>query len=209
MTSLPIMLNVKDKTVAVIGAGSVAIRHIPKLIHAGMKEINVYAPYLQEDLIKHIENGSISWINKTVTEEDQFTEDLILLATNNSSLHLAILKNKLSRQLIYMADSVEKSDIHFPMTVEKGLMVLALSTSGASPTYSKRLMKELDQFLGDSIEDDLDFLEKARKQIKTSGINQSSRRQILVQIASREFLDLPDREKQVQQLITMHQEKST
>jgi precorrin-2 dehydrogenase/sirohydrochlorin ferrochelatase len=201
MSLLPLMFRVEEKRAAVIGAGAVAARHIPKLIEAGLNEIVVYAPSLHESLKPSLKKGHFKWCQGEVIDHLLFEEDILLLTTNNSTLHLAICEKRRPEQLVYMADHPELSDFHFPMTLSKGPLTIAISTRGASPTYGKELMNQLESFIGDTVEEDLLFLEGARKKVMESGLDDRGRRTILKRIATRAFLQEHERERLLVQLI--------
>ncbi|WP_227935042.1 precorrin-2 dehydrogenase/sirohydrochlorin ferrochelatase family protein [Alkalihalobacillus deserti] len=206
---LPLLFKVEGKSAAVIGAGSVAKRHVLKLIKVGISDIIVYAPSLDEDFQTFVNREEVTWRKGEVQASQLFIENMLFLTTNNSELHLAIYQNRQPNQLIYMADHPELSDFHFPLTLEKGLLTIALSTGGASPSYGKQLMTEFESFLTDTIEEDLDFLAKARQQVLASGLDEQTRRNILKRTATKAFLHNRERGTLLKQLLDEHTKKST
>ncbi|TWI57894.1 precorrin-2 dehydrogenase/sirohydrochlorin ferrochelatase family protein [Halalkalibacter nanhaiisediminis] len=201
MMKLPLMLKLSGKTATVVGAGVVASRHIPKLLQAGIKEVTVYAPDLHPSLEPYIESSQIKWVQEKVTEGTSFQTDLLLLTTDNSTLHASLYASRKPHQLVYLADNSQVSDFSFPMTVTKGHLTIALSTNGVSPTYGKRIKKQLDQLLSDDCEGDLLFLEDVRKCVLESGLEAKSRKWILQETASETFLRDPLREERFVALI--------
>ncbi|MFC0558166.1 NAD(P)-dependent oxidoreductase [Halalkalibacter alkalisediminis] len=203
------MLNMEGKSAAVIGAGSVAKRHVLKLINVGLSQIFVYAPSLDDAFKPWLNEKKVIWKRGAVERSQVFDEDLLLLTSNHSSLHLSIYQNRQPGQLIYMADHPELSDFHFPLTLEKGLLTLALSTGGASPTYGKQLMNELESSLPYTIEEDLDFLVDVRQRVRASRLKEQERRTILKMVARKEFLHEKERETLFIQLLDEYLKKST
>ncbi|KHF41779.1 precorrin-2 dehydrogenase/sirohydrochlorin ferrochelatase family protein [Halalkalibacter okhensis] len=201
MSYLPIILKLTGKKAAVIGAGKVATRQIPKLLEAGISQIVVYAPTLHPTLECYLNEPRFRWEKTMVDHKSTFNEDLLFFMTNDSALHLSLYQQRGPFQLVYFADHANLSDFHFPMTVQRGHLSVSVSTSGASPTYGKKLMDKISKVIPDSIEEDLLFLEHARKQVHSSGLEQSIRKQILRQCAMPYFLQDPNREQLLRELI--------
>jgi precorrin-2 dehydrogenase/sirohydrochlorin ferrochelatase len=201
VSHLPVILKLDGKRAAVIGAGTVAARQIPKLLEAGISQVIVYAPSLHPTLESYLNKPHFKWEKGMVDPTFSFDEDFLFLMTNDSALHLALYQHRKTYQLVYFADNSSLSDFHFPLTFQRGPFSVSLSTGGASPTYGKRLMAQIKKNIPDSIEEDLLFLEYARKQVLTSGLEQQVRKQILKQCASLHFLQEPNREQLLHQLI--------
>ncbi|MDT8859878.1 bifunctional precorrin-2 dehydrogenase/sirohydrochlorin ferrochelatase [Alkalihalobacillus sp. MEB130] len=201
MSLLPIMLKLEGKRAAIVGAGKVAARHIPKLLEAGIKEVVVYAPTLHPILEGYQDHLSFTWVKEVVQFNSTFNEELLFLMTDDKTLHRNLYRRKKSFQLIYVANDANLSDFHFPMTMQKGKFSFSLSTGGASPTYGKKIMKEIELALPDTIDEDLVFLEKARKLVLKSNLSQKDRRLLLQNCASAEWLQDPDRDQKVMKWI--------
>ncbi|WP_332691204.1 precorrin-2 dehydrogenase/sirohydrochlorin ferrochelatase family protein [Halalkalibacter lacteus] len=201
MSLLPLMLKLGGKRAAVVGAGAVAARHIPKLIEEGIKEIVVYAPTLHPSLEVYVSEERFRWEKGNVQPTTSFDTDLLFLTTNDSLLHKTLYQYKKPYQLVYVADNPALSDFYFPMTVKKGSLTIALSTGGSSPTYAKKVMKQIEYNLSETIEEDLLFLNKARKRVLESELNGSVRKKILQQCASPSVLQNPKREQVLEQII--------
>ncbi|MFC0473409.1 bifunctional precorrin-2 dehydrogenase/sirohydrochlorin ferrochelatase [Halalkalibacter kiskunsagensis] len=201
MSRLPLMLKLEGKRIAVVGAGSVASRHIKKLIEVGVKEIIVYSPSLHPDLQMYVKQERFKWEKENVTSTWSVDADFVFLTTNDSMLHKSIYQYKKPYQLVYVADNPALSDFHFPMTIKKGALTIALSTGGASPTYAKKIMKQIESNLSDSIEADLLFLEKARKRVLESELSGLVRKKILQQCTTALVLQNPSREQVLEKII--------
>ncbi|WP_088102397.1 precorrin-2 dehydrogenase/sirohydrochlorin ferrochelatase family protein [Halalkalibacter urbisdiaboli] len=187
MKRLPMMVQLNGRHVAVIGGGGVAARRIPRLYEAGAV-ITVYSPTLHPTLESYIQMEGVSWKQVAVEMTDSFDADLLFITTNNSTLNQSLYEHRHRNQWVYIADDPEKSDIHFPAVIEKQRLTIALATAGASPTYAKRLKKNLENWLSTEIEDDLLFLENARKAVLASGLASQKRKQLLQEISTESFL---------------------
>ncbi|MCM3760405.1 bifunctional precorrin-2 dehydrogenase/sirohydrochlorin ferrochelatase [Alkalihalobacillus oceani] len=195
MNQLPVMINLTGKSVTVVGAGKVAARHLPKLLAAGVTEVVIYSPRLDPDLTGYLEHSEVTWIERTVSAEESFSTDLLLLTSDDHSLHQALYRNRRQSQWVYVATDPALSDFTFPLTVKKGKLLITLSTSGISPTYAKQIKQKLVAALPEDSEQDLAFLEAVRERVLSSRLPASVRKRLLQQAASEEFLRQPERER--------------
>ena len=76
----PMMLNITDQPVVVIGGGSVATRKVVSLLTAHA-QVTVISPDLSRKLQQLVDARSIKWKNKTFTPEDLEGAFLIIAAT--------------------------------------------------------------------------------------------------------------------------------
>ncbi|KYC45604.1 MAG: precorrin-2 dehydrogenase [Candidatus Methanofastidiosum methylothiophilum] len=143
----PIILNT-NKEVLIIGAGNVSLRKTKKLLEFTDK-IRVVSTEFHKDF----DNLNIKKIEMEVNEEnfsDLITEEtsFVILSLNNKELNkkLAIIckNNKL---LVNVVDDKDLSDIIFPAVIERDNLLVAISTKGECPFYSKKLKDELTEFI--------------------------------------------------------------
>ncbi|MCK0471454.1 bifunctional precorrin-2 dehydrogenase/sirohydrochlorin ferrochelatase [Halalkalibacter sp. APA_J-10(15)] len=201
MKRLPIVLGFEGKKAVVVGGGRVAARHVTKLINAQMKDIIVYSPTVHDELIVHINNGAVTWIKETILEPRSFSADFLLLTTPNEDLHRKLYQYKKPYQLVYVATNHELSDIHFPLTIRRGALTIALTTNGSSPLYTKRIKQMIEQNLDDHIEEDLAFLYEVRLRLKQMNISKEKRQTLLKMVISDSVLRRSDRQLYVEELI--------
>ena len=98
---------------------------------------------------------------------DLWNKDLLILATNNRSLHETIRKFARSRRLlINVADTPDLCDFYLGSVVTKGNLKIGVSTNGKSPTISKRIREYLEEAIPEETNELLDNMSKIREQIK-------------------------------------------
>ncbi|MET3504645.1 precorrin-2 dehydrogenase/sirohydrochlorin ferrochelatase family protein [Halalkalibacter oceani] len=195
MNELPVMINLAGKSVTVVGAGKVAARHLPKLLAAGVSSAVMISPCLNPELTGYLEQSEVTWMERTVTAEESFSSDLLLLTSDDHSLHQALYRNRRPSQWVYVATDPALSDFTFPLTVKKGKLLITVSTSGISPTYARRIKQRLVATLPEDSEQDLAFLEDVRQRVLSSQLPAAMRKQLLQQVAAEEFLRQPERER--------------
>ncbi|MFD1066435.1 precorrin-2 dehydrogenase/sirohydrochlorin ferrochelatase family protein [Oceanobacillus locisalsi] len=190
---IPILFEIKNKTVIAVGGGAIAAKKIKPLFEAGA-DITLIAPEIHPDLQALYENGEIKWKERMVQEREQFDSSILLLMTEKAELNQSLYENKRPDQLVYIINDAKKSDFHFPAVLKKGQLTIALSTNGASPIYAKRLKKQLEEHLPVEVEEDLAFLDQARKSILAYPLTAKQKKQLLQQITTEDFLRRENRQ---------------
>jgi len=143
----PIILNT-NKEILIIGGGNVALRKTKKLLEF-TENIRVVSSEFHNDF----ENLNVKKIKMEVSENnfrDLLTDEVsfVIMSLNNKELNRRlsnICKNY--RILVNVVDDKDLSDIIFPAIIEKENLLLAISTKGECPYYSKRLKEELIEFI--------------------------------------------------------------
>lgn len=132
MPLIPLMFDISDKQVVVIGGGKVAERRVQTLAQY-TKHILVISPTLTDVLQKLFENSVIKWCKREFQVADVQTASLIIVATNDSATNKQVLEAKPHHALVNYAEDVTAGDIAFPSILQRGKLTLSVSTQGASP----------------------------------------------------------------------------
>lgn len=145
----PLLFNLKNKKVLVVGGGKVAARRVVTLLENGMQVIAVSLDFT-EAIIK-IENDRLTLIDSGY-HIDQLTDiDLVVAATDNRDLNGQIKMDCLSRKIwCNRVDDPEDSDFIFPSVIRRGDLTLSVCTEGASPFLTKQIADELADRYDDS-----------------------------------------------------------
>jgi len=145
----PLLFNLKNKKVLVVGGGKVAARRVVTLLENGMQVIAVSLDFT-EAIIK-IENNRLTLIDSGY-HIDQLTDiDLVVAATDNRDLNGQIKMDCLSRKIwCNRVDDPEDSDFIFPSVIRRGDLTLSVCTEGASPFLTKQIADELADRYDDS-----------------------------------------------------------
>ncbi|MGN8645217.1 precorrin-2 dehydrogenase/sirohydrochlorin ferrochelatase family protein [Gracilibacillus sp. HCP3S3_G5_1] len=181
MTYLPFFLNLQNKQIVIIGGGKVAERRVLRLLPF-KDNTTIVSPSLTESLHQLIQLHNIKWI-QTKCHLDHFqAADLIIIATNDSITNEYVRKNAPSSAWINAAHQAEAGNIHFPITIQKGKLQIAISTGGASPILAKKLKKSIEKELPNHYEQYIDFLFEARQLIKQLNLSATTRNELLHEI---------------------------
>lgn len=189
----PIMLQLRNKKVVVIGGGTVAERKVRGLLPEKAK-ISVVSPTITEELLKLAKTGQIQWHEKRFMKEDIQDAFLIFATTDDRFLNREIKLAAKDGQLVNMADQPEEADFQTPSQLKRGKLNITVSTDGASPILAKKIRKQLESQFDERYESYLDFLFQKRQWIMKEIENPALKRKLLEAIAQHEFFQTDNRE---------------
>jgi siroheme synthase-like protein len=161
----PVFLVLKNEPCLVVGGRAVAERKVEGLLTAGA-DICVIAPTLTKGLEQLCMEGRIRCQKRMFGDSDIKDFKLVFAATNNRAVnkHIAVLSN-LERVWCNVADSPEECNFFVPSRVNRGMLQMAVSTSGAAPELSKSLRQQFELLLGEEVIPVIEQIQMLRKQI--------------------------------------------
>ncbi|MGD6962555.1 NAD(P)-binding protein [Fictibacillus phosphorivorans] len=182
----PIHINLSGRTVVVAGGGLVAHRKIIDLLNEEAI-ITVISPAAIKEIQEWHAVRKLTWIEKEVERADLEEAFLIIAATNSKEINSWIAEQTSSKQLVNVVDQPDLGNFIVPSVVKRGKLILSVSTSGASPSLSKSIKKELQQKYSEDYETYLDFLFQCRSIIKKE-YPEKNRKDLLTKLTDRSFL---------------------
>lgn len=139
----PIFLDLSHATCVVVGGGSVAERKARNLLKVGAK-VRLISPEVTGGLLKLIEKGKIEATVREYRSGDLEGAALAFAATDNKEVNRLVRDDAaLAGVPVNVADDPELCSFVVPSVVQKGPILVALSTSGLLPGLSKRLKEEI------------------------------------------------------------------
>lgn len=193
-------LRISGRNAVVIGGGKVAHRKVLGLLDAGAK-VKVVSPELTSELMGLAAAGEISWQLGQYTKKDLEGALLVIAATNDNETNLEVKKDASPHQLVNLADNPEQSDFQVPSVMQRGKLMIAVSTSGASPVLAKKICGQLEQTFDEQYVSYLEFLAVSRKEIKAAVKDETVKRKLLREIAEESFLVSDQREERFAMLL--------
>jgi precorrin-2 dehydrogenase / sirohydrochlorin ferrochelatase len=143
MRHYPIFLDLKDRPVLVVGAGTVALRKTRGLVEAGAK-VTVVAP----DMLPDFDALPVRQIRRPFRAADLIGAVLVFAATYDRQVNHRIgIAAKGKTIFANIADSAEECDFIVPARLERGEVQIAISTGGKSPRISADLRRKLEDLL--------------------------------------------------------------
>lgn len=183
----PIVFDVTDRPCLVIGGGEIAFRKIEALADAGAR-VSVISPEI-DPRIEAIDGIDI--IRRRFQPGDTSGFALVFAATNNRDVNIDISKEAGERGVpINVVDDPELCSFIVPSVVHRGDLMIAVTTSGKSPTLSKRLRRKLEDVIGPEYGPYVVLLGEMRERVKSLYNTQPEREKALVRVIDNaEILD--------------------
>ncbi|WNB93824.1 NAD(P)-binding protein [Bacillus sp. NEB1478] len=182
----PIHLNLANKLVVIAGGGKIALRKIQGLVETGAN-ITVVSPDAVSEIKELYTQKKLKWISREIEASDYTDAFLIIAATNDHATNAWIASQAVDKQLINVADHPDLGNFIVPSVVRRGKLVFSVSTSGSSPSLSKKIKKELENTYSADYESYVDFLYECRVLVKKLH-NGHERRIALEELINRQFL---------------------
>lgn len=174
----PVFLNLSNKRVYVIGGGKIAARKLKGLIHSGAI-LTVISPTISESILSYVNQGVIHWMQKTFEKSDIEDAFFVISATNDPLVSSELQKCIKPDQLVNYADDFSHANTIIPSVIRRGRLAIAVTTSGASPSLTKRIKNELETQYGDEYEEYVEFLMEKRAYIQENIKDVKHRRKLL------------------------------
>lgn len=149
MKYYPIQLDIRNRNCLVIGGGSVGTRKVSMLLKCGAR-VTVVSPQISEQLRNLSANNAVSLHERAYTNSDLDDIFLAIGATDDETLNRQISQDAEQRDILCnIADRPEICNFILPAIVQRGDMVITISTSGQSPAMAKSLRKQLENQFGE------------------------------------------------------------
>ena len=188
MKYFPISLNVKDRSVTVIGGGHVAEQRVQALLECDAR-VTVISPEVTSILESLSEAGKIS-VHLRAYESGDLTDSwVVLTASDDPKVNAAAWHESREGKIpINVADDPSKCDFIMPALVRRGDLTIAISTGGASPALAARLRRRIASIVGPEYEKLLEVLSRIRSRVKESVSDEEERRQLHYRIVDSNIL---------------------
>jgi siroheme synthase-like protein len=197
----PILLDMRERLVVVVGGGRVAARKVAELVKAGA-EVIVISPEIHPDL--EALRGKIAF-NQTIYTPGvilnlvQWDEPVFMVfaATDSRKVNAQVFKEaKELGILVNSADDGAKGDFSNMATIRRGDITIAVATGGASPALAAHLRERVENIIGGEYATLTRWMGENRVLVK-SKLDPESRRDLWCQIIGSPVLEhLRDGEEQ-------------
>jgi precorrin-2 dehydrogenase len=165
MQYYPIFLDIKGRNCLVVGGGDVGTRKVDMLLKCGAS-VTVVSTDATEKLARLSKEQRITLIIRGYTSSDLDDRFLVIGATNNEPLNQQISRDAEKRNLLCnIADRPSVCNFILPAIVEQGDLVLAVSTSGKSPAFAKKLRQDLENQFDEAYAVFLDLMGAIRNRL--------------------------------------------
>lgn len=184
MRYYPVFLDIKDRPVFIIGGGAVAERKALSLLSAGAS-VTVISPRATKGLKELAAKKSIRLVNKAYKEGMLEGAFLVMCAAGSNAVNAAAREEARARgSLVNVADDPEKCGFIVPSIVDRGSLIVAISTSGKSPALAKHLRKSLEKTIGSEYAPFVELLGEIRKKVLKSGMNNVKKERVFKELVA-------------------------
>jgi siroheme synthase-like protein len=148
MRFYPVMLDLRDREVVVVGGGAVAERKVREMIEAGAR-VRVISPDVTPALAQLGAEGRIVVCRKPFDAADLEGAWLVIGATPDAAVNRAVAEEAARRRLFCnIVDQTTLCSFLVPAVVRRGAVTIAISTGGMSPALAVRLKHEVAAHIG-------------------------------------------------------------
>ena len=165
MKYYPIHLDIKNRNCLVVGGGAVGTRKVRTLLECGAR-VSVVSPEPTQQLKKLAAEGAIILAQRVYQSADLDGAFLVIGATDDESLNRQISNDAArTHTLCNIADRPEVCNFILPSIVQRGDLVITISTSGKSPALAKQLRQKLETQFGKEYAEFLRLMGAIRKKL--------------------------------------------
>lgn len=165
----PVFLKLEVLNLLIVGGGNVGLEKLSAVLNNSPEaKVTVVAGMFLPELLEFVKDyPQVVLCHRNFEWDDLNGRDVVILATDNPSLHATIKEAAAARHLLCnVADTPHLCDFYLGSIVQKGDLKIAISTNGKSPTMAKRMREFLDDIIPENVQTLLENLREIRKSIK-------------------------------------------
>ena len=168
----PILVDLQGKRALVVGGGKVAERKIETLLEHGAA-VQVIARELTVVLEELRRAGRIEVLGDEFSETFVELAFVVFAATDDAQLNRRVSRAAQERGLLVNAVD-QPADCNFivPSVLSRGDLLIAVSTSGKSPAFARKVRVALEQSFGEEYGLFLNLMGNLRKEVLRLGLSQ-------------------------------------
>ena len=190
MRYYPVNLDIRNRKCLVVGGGEVGTRKVITLLECGAF-VTVVSINTSEKLLKLAESGIIELKRRPYAEADLDSIFLVICATDNEDLNLQVSRDAGKyNMLCNIADRPEACNFILPALVKRGDLVIAVSTSGKSPAFAKKIRKDLEKQYGNEYADFLKLMGAIRKKLLSKKHEPEAHKPLFEKLINKDFVQL-------------------
>jgi len=149
MRYYPVYLDMRGRNALVVGGGAVGSRKAETLLRAGAR-VTLVSPQVTETIRSLADAGRLIWHARRYQSSDVAAMFLVFGATDDPDLNRRIEEDAARQHaLCNFADQPDHSHFILPSIIERGDLLVSISTSGKSPAVARRLRKDMEAYFGE------------------------------------------------------------
>jgi precorrin-2 dehydrogenase/sirohydrochlorin ferrochelatase len=179
----PILLDVSNRLIVIVGGGSVAVRKAAGVLDAGATRVRVVAPEIDPQMPPPVER-----IKERYSPQRLAGAALVFAATNSRDVNDAVTRDARTRGiLVNQADDPSISDFATPAQLKRGPVTIAVSAS--SPALSVFIRDAISKQFDDRWRLMAEAMQTLRPELqKDEAVDNDSRHRLFRKLASEEAM---------------------
>jgi uroporphyrin-III C-methyltransferase/precorrin-2 dehydrogenase/sirohydrochlorin ferrochelatase len=147
MDYFPAFLQLHGKRCLLVGGGEVATRKARLLINAGAR-LTVVATDISDSLVDVCGNSDVTYQRRRFRDEDVRSHWLVVAATNDTLVQVAVAEAA-ERAGVFCncVDDLQTSSYITPAIVDRGAIVVAVTSSGKAPVLARSIRARIEAML--------------------------------------------------------------
>lgn len=144
----PILVDVSQLKILVIGGGQIATRKLAGLLAAGATA-TVIAPSVTPEIFQWQKTGQVQLYQRAFAAGDTVGFDMLFIATNQPAVNEAAFAERTPGQLVNDTTAKERSNFMNLALVKNEAGTVGITTFGASPATAKAWKEKIRQVLAE------------------------------------------------------------
>jgi uroporphyrin-III C-methyltransferase/precorrin-2 dehydrogenase/sirohydrochlorin ferrochelatase len=178
MRYFPLFLDLRGRTVVVVGGGTIAERKLDLVREAGPRLV-VVAPAITPRLARLAAEGALEHRARTFADADLDGARFVIAATNDRAVNRAVADAADARGIpANVVDDLELSTGILPAIVDRSPIVVAISTQGTTPALARFVRERVESLVDESFGRLAGFCEGWRGRVKARVKDLSVRRRL-------------------------------
>ena len=190
MRYYPVNLDIQNRKCLVVGGGSVGTRKVMTLLECGAV-VTVVSSDVTGELLELAEKKMIELKRRPYDSFDIDGMFLVIGATDNEELNWQINRDaEHQNKLCNIADRPEACNFILPSIVNRGNLVIAISTSGKSPAFAKKMRQDLEKEFGEEYDEFLQLMGAIRKKALSEKHEPEAHKHLFEQLINRGLINM-------------------
>ena len=163
MKFYPVNLNIENKKCVVVGGGKIAYDKIVGLLEAGAL-VDVIAPEFCSEILAL--ESQLNLIRADYSADKISTGAVLIAATNNPELNQQIAADARAKHFLVNIVDDFAGDFIVPSRIRRGDFLLAISTGGKSPAFSRFVRTMLENDFDENFSAALEIISRYRAKVQ-------------------------------------------
>lgn len=179
---LPIVLRITGKRCVVVGGGEVALQKVTQLLECNA-DVTVISPEICPKLQALVERGCLRWLPHRYEPSALDSAFLAFVCTDDNEVNRRVFADCQARRIwCNVVDVPELCHFFMPSILRRGELVIAVSTSGNSPAFARRMRLFLETVIGDEFGTLVELLGELKDEMRTALETVEQRRQFMERV---------------------------